>query len=89
MHLWVIQLLPFISEVHSLITCSSSLSNVFVTSHAGEAYSVCPDSLPGFEGPTSKGEEGMGMEGDRGCGGSRRCRGLVRNHVRNLEKYPA
>ena len=37
MHLLVIQLLPFVSEVHSLITCCCSLFNVFVTSHAGDA----------------------------------------------------
>ena len=37
---------------------------------AGGAYSAPPDPLAGFEGPTSKGGEGMtGEEGEEGRGG--------------------
>jgi len=32
---------------------------------AGGAYSAPPDPLAGFKGPTSKGKEGRGREGER------------------------
>ena len=42
----------------------------FAPDPTGGAYSIPPDSLAGFKGPTSKGREGKGEEGKGGEGGA-------------------